>query len=99
MDESVVKVFEQQQVGKLKLSEAVRAAGYTNGSSYGGCVLACAYRLVTGRELSRPGMDAETEEAARHFNVPFSVARKAEVFCMEKRPAAEIADWLESQGL
>jgi hypothetical protein len=88
----------------LKLSEAVRQFGYVDGLQARGCVLACAYRGVVGRDLaddcgpSRGRNRAFIGKAAETFNVPYAVADKTETLCMDMVSPNRIASWLEGQG-
>lgn len=110
MDESVVREFEQQQVGKLKLSAAIRIGAklrpqctgrmFKNGAS---CALGAAYEAMTGRGYyDLPETDARAAAALAYMyekaDVPFGLS---EVFFKndEGWTREEIADWLESQGL
>lgn len=99
-DESVIKHLEPQ-VRETKLSEAIRAAGYTNPCNYRECVIGRAYTHVTGRRLPGSlgiGKNA-SHRAAATFGVPVEVVVQCEIKCHERVPAEQIADWLESQGL
>lgn len=109
MDESVVKVFEQQQVGKLKLSDAIRIGAklrpqcecelFADGGS---CALGAAYEGITGQTC-------ESHEYSRVINA-FPALRRVSGggmnnlgFSISSRNDSgetreQIADWLESQG-
>lgn len=107
MDESVVREFEQQQVGKLKFSQLVRSLGYAKGGAmnYDHCVLGRAYTHVTGKRVAdytptaSDGAFPFTEEAARGLGVPFSIASHAENMRIRGCSPSQIADWIEAQGL
>lgn len=104
--------FEQKEAGEvqapakvLKLSEAIRKFGYANGIQVRGCVLACAYRGVIGRDLVddcphtySEGNRGFIKLAAETFGVTYRMADEAETRCMEHEPPEQIADWLEAQG-
>lgn len=81
----------------LKLSEVVRARGYASWSNWNECVLGRAGRL-TFPDTPRLPRENYREFASRNFHVPLQVCMKAERMCMFGKPAAAIADWLESKG-
>lgn len=89
----------------LKLSEVVRIAGYEKFASVRECVLARAYRYVTGKNVcdssdwySRGDYGALVTMTADKFGIPCKVADEAENMCLYRHSKDEIADWLESQG-
>lgn len=97
------------KTGTLKLSEAIRAAGYGDWKDYNDCVLGRAYRRLTGRSLLEDGKvyaesvkwhrDAFSDFVGDVFGVPRKLTDKAERMCFNERHTPnQIADWLESQG-
>ena len=108
MDMTEVRRFDQAQVGKIKLSEAVRQAGYGDRYSYNDCVLGRAYRVRTGRSLLDDGyragkydgyLSSYVRHAADTFGIPYRVAQEAECKCFAMLTPEQIADWLEGMGL
>ena len=108
MDMTEVRWFDQPQVGKIKLSEAVRQAGYGDRYSYNDCVLGRAYRVLTGRSLLDDGYRSGKHDdvyssyvchAADTFGIPYRVAQDAEWKCFAMLMPEQIAAWLEAQGL
>lgn len=110
MDESVVKHFEQQQVGKM--SAAIRQCGYGNRMTYRDCVVGRAYTHLTGKILPDEAVAHETPDhhrvagrlmsnlslASKTLGVPFEHLRHCEHMCFVGHTPAEVSDWLESQG-
>ena len=108
MDMTEVRRFDQAQVGTIKLSEAVRQAGYGNQYNYNDCVLGRAYRVLTGRSLAVDGLGTVEHEgdlscfvrqAADTFGIPYRVAQHAEWKCFARETPEQIAEWLEGMGL
>ena len=108
MDMTEVRRFDQPQVGKIKLSEAVRQAGYGDRYSYNDCVLGRAYRVLSGRSLVMDGFLTVKHEGdvscfVRHvadtLGIPYRVAQDAEWKCFAMETPEQIAAWLEAQGL
>ena len=108
MEMSEVLKFDQPKVGTIKLSEAVRQAGYGDRYSYNDCVLGRAYRVLTGRSLLDDGYrsgkhDDVSSSYVRHaadtFGIPYRVAQYAEWKCFAMETPEQIADWLGGMGL
>lgn len=109
MDESVVKEFEQQQVGTLKLSQAMRIGARMRPQTRAGCLfvdgascaLGAAYEGLTGKTCGT----SEYHKVRQAFpavngkdglnNLGFQIARKNDRGWTREA----IADWLESKGL
>lgn len=109
MDESVTKHFEQQQVGKLRLSEAIRIGCRTireTVTSHRGCAIGIGYTALTGKNLTAVIWDGYpySEQFTVYqmavsdaFSMPIEIVRQAE-FKHQFRNREQIADWLESKG-
>jgi len=102
MDESITKHFEQQQVGTLKLSDAIRIGAklrpqcshfyHANGAS---CALGAAWEALTGMTYAEVGI---SRTLTQRFQLPFNKT----IEIMNRNDAGQtreqIADWLEAQG-
>ncbi len=103
MDESEVKFLEQQQVGTLKLSAAIRIGARFRPQHYGmadtnhagrSCALGAADEALTGKYNgygSASGQGFETTPP----RVIYDVWHKNDY---DKWTREQIADWLEEQG-
>lgn len=103
MDESVVKIFEEQKLGTLKLSDAIRIGAKLRpqcfgvyATRYGTCAIGAALE-ATGRAPDQHCI--AIEDVAGFFgitqNLIVQVVGKNDVDHMTRE---EIADWLESIG-
>lgn len=105
MDESVVKVFEEQKVGTLKLSQAIRIGAdlIREGRVYISDDCACALGTAAaamGHPRKWRGMYSFTAfMEARFPYVPMRVMEEVSLLhYMRKMDRAQLADWLEAQG-
>lgn len=93
----------QAPVRVLKLSEAIREAGYGKWSEPTDCVLGRAYKHVMGHshrdrsDFGLPRLNYQ-QAAVEAFGVPRQVCEEAEFMCLDKKPASEIADHVKAQG-
>jgi hypothetical protein len=100
-DESVVKVFEDQQVGTLKLSDAIRVGARKTPK--------CAGMFFQGRATCAigaawVGIGGGADDARGCFNFALSLkvppGMKSEIYHRNDsgQSREQIADWLEAQG-
>lgn len=104
MDESIVKHFEQGQVGKMKLSAAIRLGAKLRPQGFGGgfardgtgtsCALQAGAEAVTGRLI--PGVMGCSEALGIDDSMAFKIYIMNDVKYMSRE---QIADELERQGL
>lgn len=112
MDESVVKVFEEQKVGKLKLSAAIRIGSrirpqcdriyfdrsdrFLANSPIGSCALGAAWE---GAGYGRPNHDEPKgyEDLCQAFRIPLALAETIARLNDRGETREQIADWLEAQ--
>jgi hypothetical protein len=90
---------------RMKLSDAVRECGYSKAESLQHCVLGRAYTKLTGRSLLDDTYAPTRYQykwlpiAAEAFRVPLAIVTETEAMCYRGESPAQIADWLEAQGL
>lgn len=104
MDESIVKQFEQQQVGKLKLSAAIRIGAKIRPQAFGmycsegrTCALGAALEAINRdpKPLNGSGLIAATEPLGISLELASQVSRRNDSGWTREA----IADWLEAKGL
>jgi hypothetical protein len=105
MDESVVKVFEEQKVGAVKFSHALREGAKTireTHYTHCGCAIGTAYKYVTGVRLTMAADGSEDSyvmAVSRLFGIPRDIVAQAELQHLCYGASREqIADQLEAQG-
>lgn len=107
MDESVVRVFEEQKVGTLRLSDAIRigaklhpqghSALYENGKT---CALGAAFVATFGR-VPAPIGAAEPDYMRLYATYPALRKLKRDIWNRNDGygwTREQIADWVEAQG-